>query len=272
MKHKAGIINKEWTKALVVMCFVAVIALTFLFTPTAIVRAQICTGQANCSTPNTVCYGLAVPCADDSACLSGVCLPSNTCQGVCISATSLVVLPPITFTSPTGTKTFSDVVCTAITFFSETILPPLAVFMMLVVGFLFMMGGQMPQKAVAAKKTLLYVAAGVMLLILAPKIVGLVTDVVGSSSMSSGISCISTEASTTSIVKTIANLINWFAWFVSITSVAMGLYAGLLYLTARGDSSQVLKATKVFSFTIIGIAVAVVSFSIIILAKAFFGI
>ena len=52
----------------------------------------------------------------------------------------------------------------------------------------------------------------------------------------------------------------------------MGLYAGALYLTARGDSAQVLKATKVFSFTIIGIAVAVVSFSIIVLTKTFFGI
>ncbi|MBI5913622.1 hypothetical protein HY839_04255 [Candidatus Azambacteria bacterium] len=157
-----------------------------------------------------------------------------------------------------------------IIFFSQTILPPLAVLMMLVVGFLFMIGGQMPQKAVAARKTLLYVVAGVMLLLLAPGILAVVADIVGSSAIIGP--CPNIPMTMSSIIQTIASLVNWFAWFVSITSVAMGLYAGALYITARGDSAQVLKATKVFSYTIIGIAVAVVSFSIIILTKTFFGI
>ena len=141
---------------------------------------------------------------------------------------------------------------------------------MLVVGFLFMMGGQMPQKAIAAKKTLLYVVAGVMLLLLAPGILGIVADIVGSSVIIGP--CPNIPMTRDSIVRTIANLVSWFSWFVSITSVVSGLYAGLLYLTARGNSSQVLKATKMFSYTIIGIAVAVVSFSIIALTKTFFGI
>ncbi len=178
--------------------------------------------------------------------------------------------PSPIFEPPTGATSFSAIVCKVIEFFSATILPPLAVLMMLVVGFLFMIGGQMPQKAIAARKTLLYVVAGVVLLLLAPGILGVIVDITGASSAS--FTACSTSITTASIIATIAGLVNWFAWFVSITSVAMGLYAGALYLTARGDSAQVLKATKVFSFTIIGIAVAVVSFSIIVLTKTFFGI
>lgn len=180
-----------------------------------------------------------------------------------------------TFDPPSGATSFSAIVCKVIDFFSTTILPPLAVLMMLVVGFLFMAGGQMPQKAIAARKTLLYVVAGVVLFLLAPGILGVIVDITGASSASfssSFTACPSTLITTASIVKTIANLVNWFAWFISVFSVAMGLYAGALYLTARGDSSQVLKATKVFSYTIIGIAVAIVSFSIITLTKTFFGI
>lgn len=231
------------------LCFVAVIALAFLFVPTASVDAQTCTTNADCtSSALPVCAG-------------------GTCQAVFSSATAV---GPFEIKPPTGATSFSVIVCDVIKFFSETILPPIAVLMMLVVGFLFMVGGQMPQKAIAARKALLYVIAGVILLLLAPGIIGIVIDVTGASSAS--FTTCASPITTTSIVKTIANLINWFAWFVSVTSVAMGLYAGLLYLTARGDSSQVLKATKVFSYTIIGIAVAVVSFSIILLTRTLFGL
>ena len=236
--------------------FVVVVALAFLFAPTGAVYAQTCTCADGVTCP--------VECTDPAR---PVC-EGRTCQAVFSRA---VELPPITFSSPTGIKTFSGVMCTVIDFFSQTILPPLAVLMMLVVGFLFMMGGQMPQKAIDARKTLLYVVAGVVLLLLAPGIIALVVDVTGASSTSFTM-CPGATITTTSIVQTITNLINWFAWFVSITSVAMGLYAGLLYLTARGDPSKVQEASKVFSYTIIGIAVAVVSFSIIVLTKTLFGI
>ena len=39
---------------------------------------------------------------------------------------------------------------------------------------------------------------------------------------------------TNSIVLTFINLINWFSWFVSITSVAMGLYAGFYTSPRKG--------------------------------------
>ena len=272
MKHKI----QDSSFKIYALCFVAVIALAFLFVPTAEVYAQqVCSTSVPCFISTESCYGLGQACSPVPAtntCPSGVCLSSGTCEGVCQPLMPSAGGTPFTHTidPPTGATSFSAIVCNVLDFFSKTILPPLAVLMMLVVGFLFMMGGQIPQKAVVAKKTLLYVTAGVVLLLLAPGILGIVVDITGASSAS--FTACSTPITTESIIKTITGLVNWFAWFVSVFSVAMGLYAGALYLTARGDSSQVLKATKVFSFTIIGIAVAVVSFSIIILTKTFFGI
>ncbi|MEK7493629.1 MAG: TrbC/VirB2 family protein, partial [Patescibacteria group bacterium] len=160
------------------MCFIAVIALAFLFVPADSVYAQACTISAECPVATPVCAGLDAACAVGSTCPSGdLCSASGTCtRGVCQPFMPDPGGSPSTYTfvSPTGTKTFSDIVCKAIDFFSNTILPPIAVLMMLVVGFLFMMGGQMPQKAIDARKTLLYVVAGVVLLLLAPGIIALV--------------------------------------------------------------------------------------------------
>lgn len=74
---------------------------------------------------------------------------------------------------------------------------------------------------------------------------------------------------TNSIVLTLINLVNWFSWFVSITSVAMGLHAGFLYLTARGDPSKIASASRGFIYTIIGIVVSIAAFSIKAIVKAF---
>lgn len=253
MKHK---IQDSGFK-IYALCFVVVIALAFLFAP---MNAVYAAGEAcSCATGSTC----PATCIDPAA---PVCV-GGTCQAVFSSATAV---GPFEIKPPTGATSFSAIMCAVITFFSQTILPPIAVLMMLVVGFLFMVGGQMPQKAIAARKALLYVIAGVILLLLAPGILAIIADITESEPIIG--SCPTLPMTMDGIVKTIANLINWFAWFVSVTSVAMGLYAGLLYLTARGDSSQVLKATKVFSYTIIGIAVAVVSFSIILLTRTLFGL
>jgi len=74
---------------------------------------------------------------------------------------------------------------------------------------------------------------------------------------------------TNSIVLTFINLINWFSWFVSIVSVVMGLYAGFLYLTARGDPSKIASASRGLLYTIIGIVVSIAAFSIKAIVKSF---
>jgi cytochrome bd-type quinol oxidase subunit 2 len=64
-----------------------------------------------------------------------------------------------------------------------------------------------------------------------------------------------------------ADLVNWFAWFVAVVSVVMGLYSGFLFITSAGDEAKLKKARDVFVYTIIGIVVAIISFSIVLIAK-----
>src|SRR4030067_1985372 len=67
----------------------------------------------------------------------------------------------------------------------------------------------------------------------------------------------------------VINLVNWFAWFIAVASVAMGLYSGLLFITARGETAQLSTARKTLTYAMIGIAVAVFSFSIITVTQMF---
>ena len=74
----------------------------------------------------------------------------------------------------------------------------------------------------------------------------------------------------TDLALTLVSWLNWFSWFVAVTSVAMGLYSGWLFITARDNASQVALAQKTLLYTVIGIAVSVISFSIIALTKSLF--
>ena len=70
------------------------------------------------------------------------------------------------------------------------------------------------------------------------------------------------------LVRVILTLLNWFSWLVAVTAVAMGLYSGFLFITARDDANQITGAKKTLFFTVIGIAVAVVSFSLVAIVKS----
>ena len=74
---------------------------------------------------------------------------------------------------------------------------------------------------------------------------------------------------TGTLVNTLIGLVNWFSWFIAVTSVVMGLYGGFLFITAKDDPAQATKARGVIAYTIIGIAVSVVAFSVIALVKGF---
>lgn len=174
-----------------------------------------------------------------------------------------------TFDSPTTTSTFSGLVCNITTFISETILPPIAVLMMLAVGFMFLISQGDPGKTATAKKGLLFAAVGVLLLLLAPSVVSLIMSIFDTT-LAPNTAC-SPSAVTGSIVNTLLSLVNWFSWFVGVTSVVMGLYGGFLFMTAKDDPAQAKKARGVVAYTIIGIAVAVIAFSIIALVETFMG-
>lgn len=188
----------------------------------------------------------------------------------CAPAINSQVTPTtITFGSSTS-ATLADLICKVTTFVADTILPPIAVLMMLAVGFMFLVSGGAPQKSAAAQKALLFTVAGVFLLLLAPGIVKLIGDLFDNAPLQTAVSCGSISPG--SIVNSFIGLVNWFSWFVAITSVVMGLYSGFLYLTARDDPAQAAKAAKVLSFVIIGVAVSILAFSIITIVKQFAGL
>ncbi|OGD31547.1 hypothetical protein A3C91_04505 [Candidatus Azambacteria bacterium RIFCSPHIGHO2_02_FULL_52_12] len=172
-----------------------------------------------------------------------------------------------TFAPPTATQTFSDLVCRVTNFISDTVLPPVAVLMMLVVGFMFLISAGDPGKSTTAKKALIFAVIGVFLLLLAPGIVALIASIFDTT-LASSPACGATVVTGT-LVNTLVGLVNWLSWFVAITSVVMGLYGGFLFITAKDDPAQATKARGVIAYTIIGIAVSVVAFSVIALVKGF---
>ena len=92
------------------------------------------------------------------------------------------------------------------------------------------------------------------------------------SSISVGAGTVDNVVIADTLVTIITTLVNWFAWFIALASVVMGLYAGFLFITARGEASQISTARQTLVWAVIGIAVAVVSFSIIILTKSIFSL
>src|SRR3989344_5570299 len=75
-----------------------------------------------------------------------------------------------------------------------------------------------------------------------------------------------------SIVPVVMQLVNWFAWFVGVMAVVMGLYSGFLFITARDNANKLETARKTMMWAIIGIAVAILSFSLVKISSSIFGI
>ncbi len=62
------------------------------------------------------------------------------------------------------------------------------------------------------------------------------------------------------IIKNVINLVIWPIFFG--LSIVMFIYAGFKFLTAAGDSSAINDAKKALIWAMVGIAVAVIGFSI----------
>jgi len=172
------------------------------------------------------------------------------------------------FSAPTGTTTFSGFMCNITDFLSVTIIPPVAVLMTLVVGFLFLISMGDPSKIKIANKILMFTVIGIVVVLLSPAIVGFISDLFNVSG--DVLANCGGKAAVNVITNAIINLINWFSWFIALIAVAMGFYSGFLFITAGGDAERLKKSWKTFIFAMIGIAVAIFAFSIISIVEIFF--
>jgi len=77
---------------------------------------------------------------------------------------------------------------------------------------------------------------------------------------------------TDDIISIIIGLVNWVAWFVALVAVLFGLYAGILFITAGGDDEKLTKAKNILLYSIVGIVVAILAFSIVAISKSIAGI
>lgn len=75
-----------------------------------------------------------------------------------------------------------------------------------------------------------------------------------------------------SITAVILALVNWFAWLVAVLAVVYGLRGGYLYITSAGNEKRLEEAKKSIIYTMVGVVVAVMSFSIIAITRAITGL
>jgi hypothetical protein len=75
-----------------------------------------------------------------------------------------------------------------------------------------------------------------------------------------------------SIAAILLALLQWFAWIVAVVAVVYGIRGGYLYITSGGDEAKLTESKKAVIYTMIGVIVAIVSFGIIAIARAFLNI
>ena len=75
-----------------------------------------------------------------------------------------------------------------------------------------------------------------------------------------------------SIVAVLLAILQWFAWIVALLAVVYGLRGGYTYITSAGNNVKLELAKRYIIYTMIGVVVAVISFSIIAITRAVTGL
>lgn len=185
------------------------------------------------------------------------------------------VIGRTTLPSPIAAGTLTEIICIGMNFLSTVLMPPIAVLLILWAGFLYLTAAGRPENIAKAHATIVAVSIGIVVLLLAPALVALTVQIAGSPSTSGGVTAVSSICSVQSAASNfsiaLVNLINWIAWFIAAVSVAVGMYSGFLFMVSRGDPERRKKATTVMVFTVIGVAVSILAFSIIAIVEMFIG-
>ena len=171
--------------------------------------------------------------------------------------------------NPLYVNDIPGLICLFIGLLVKDLMPPIMVFMVLWASFLLLTSVGQPAKLVQARGMVLYAIIGAVILIMAAPLVSLVGSAVGSGAT---VGSCNPATATTDALAVLVNIINWFSWLLAVLSVVMGLYAGFLYMTAHGEPQKVATANNVLVYTVIGVVVAILAFSIIAIIKGFTGI
>lgn len=162
-------------------------------------------------------------------------------------------------------STVPELICLFVKILSTKLMPPVVVLMILWASFLFLTAAGQPGRVVQARTTLIWAVIGTGVLLMSLPLVGVVVSAVGGTAPAQ---CTGTVA-TSGAFTVLYSLINWFTWMLGLLSVAVGLYAGFLYMTSRGEPQKLATANRVIFYAVIGVLVAIISFSIVAIVKNF---
>lgn len=109
------------------------------------------------------------------------------------------------------------------------------------------------------KKLILSVSLGLAVLIpISASAVNLGGDIVETARQKAGYA----KADDTKLAETIGSIIKILLSFVGIIFTVLMVYAGYLWMTARGEASQVEKAQEIIKSSVIGIIITLAAYSI----------
>lgn len=205
-------------------------------------------------------------------------LPISSHAAECVPGSGVVCID-----SPIKPKTIPDLICFVTRFITIELMPPIAVIMMLWASFLFLTSAGQPGKIKQGNEVVIWTIIGAGILLLSTALITLVMSTLNANQQAINtiqpgnagpiIPLVSPQCSweqtQTTVVGTILNVVNLFSWFIGVLSVAMALYSGFLFITSRGNPQNAAKAGKVIFYAIVGITVAVISYSIIQIVQNF---
>lgn len=174
---------------------------------------------------------------------------------------------------PIKAKTIPDLICMATKFLSSVLMPPILVLMVLWASFLYLTSAGQPGKIRQGNEVLIWAIVGAGVLLLATALITLVLDTLQASQQAKNIittpGLCSWDSTKITVIDAILRVVNLFSWFIGVAAVAMGLYSGYLFITSRGNPQNAVKAGKTLFYAIVGVAAAIIAYSIIGILEAF---
>lgn len=158
----------------------------------------------------------------------------------------LVVIPSALPNAPTGNAGIASVINSLFNFALWGI-GVAAVVMIIYAGFMYIISAGRPDRVKLALQSVIYVAVGFGIVILARSIVEAILPI----------------ANQSSVQGVVSSGITFFMWVVGVAATIMVIISGLFYITSAGDPGRSKAAKDALLYAIIGLGVAILGGSII---------
>lgn len=139
---------------------------------------------------------------------------------------------------------------------------PIAVILIIWAGVLYMTATGKPEQLKTATRALIWVILGFGILLIASGIVAIIQDFLGVTGPTVGPTPMG-PSTLEALLAVLRDISGWLFSFAIIAGVAIIITAGLVYLFSGGSPERAGRALRVLLYAVIGVAVAVLAWSII---------